>query len=63
MDFQFLWVEEFTRKNGLLLVFVRIKGGDALLGRTVFFVSKTFFLKFIHIPVPREQKRGTIADF
>ena len=63
MGFQFLGIKEFARKNGLLLILVRIKRRNALFGGTILFLGKTHLFQLIQIAMPGKQQGGTIADF
>ena len=57
-----LRIEELARKDGLLLVFIRIKGCDALLRRTVFPGGKARLFQRVELPVPGQQQGGPVAD-
>ena len=63
MSFQFFRIEQFPGKNGLFLIFIRIKRRYSLFCGTVFLIGKAHLFKLIHISVPRKQKRSTVTDF
>ena len=49
-------IEELAGLNRLFLIFVRVEGGDSLLGRAVFFILQALFLQFIQQNVPRQHQ-------
>ena len=55
-------IQELSGHDGLFLVLVRIEGGDALLGGTVFLVRQALLLQAVQIPVPGQQQRGPVTD-
>ena len=62
MLLQVLRVQQFSSQDRFLLVFVRIKRCDALLGGTVFLIRQSCLLQAVQFPVPGQQKRGPVAD-
>ena len=59
---QLLRVQQLTGHDGLLLVFIGIEGGNALLGGAVLLVRQTGLLQAVQIPVPGQQQGGAVAD-
>ena len=59
---QVVGVEKLARLQGLLLVLVRVEGGDALLGGAVLLVLQALFLQGVQLPVPGQQQGGPVAD-
>ena len=62
MPLQILGVEELTRLQGLLLVLIRVEGGDALLGGAVLLVLEALLLQGVQLPVPGQEQGGPVAD-
>ena len=60
---QLLRVVQLPGEDGLFLVLVRIKRGDALFGGPVLFVGQASFLQRVQLPVPGQEQRGPVADF
>ena len=56
MLLQTLRMQKLSCHNGFLLVFVRVEGGNALFGGTVFFVFQPGFLQLVQFPVPGKQQ-------
>ncbi|MPM53557.1 hypothetical protein SDC9_100325 [bioreactor metagenome] len=56
-------IQQFSCLHGLLLEFIRIKGGNALLRGAVFLVGKALLLQPVQQAVPRQQQRRPVADF
>ena len=63
MLIKMLGMQEFTRHNGLFLVFIGVKRRNALLGGAVFFIFQTGFLQTVLETVPGQQQRRPVADF
>ena len=57
-----LRVEQLTRENRLLLIFIRIERRDALLRRAVLLVRQSRLLEPVKLTVPRQNQRGTLTD-
>ena len=62
MPHQILRVEQLAGLNGLLLIFIGIEGGNALLGGAILFVLQPAFLQGIQSNVPGQHQRGAVAD-
>ena len=63
MRFCFFRIEEFARKHGLFLIFVRVERGNALLRRSVFPVLEPRLFECVEVAVPGEKERSAAADF
>ena len=62
MGAQLVRIEQLPGQDGLLLVFVRIEGGNALLGGAVFLVPQALLLQGVQVPVPGQQQGGPVTD-
>ena len=62
MPLQVFRVEKLARLQGLLLILVRVEGGDALLGGAVLLVLEALLLQGVQLPVPGQQQGGPVAD-
>ena len=56
-------VEQFSRQQGLFLIFVGIEGRDALLRGAVGAVLQPGLLQPVQLAVPGQQQAGPLADF
>ena len=63
MLIKMLGMQEFSRHNGLFLVFIGVKRRNALLGGAVLFILQPGFLQTVLKTVPGQQQRRPVADF
>ena len=63
MGLQVLGVQQLSGQHGLFGEFIRIEGGDALLGGAELLIGQPGFLQTIQITMPGHQQRGSVADF
>ena len=55
-------IVQLARQQRLLLILVRVKRRDPLLGRSILFISEAKLLQFILQTVPRHQQACPVAD-
>ena len=55
-------IEQFTGKDRLFLVFVRIERCNAQSGGTILFRSQTNFLQLVLLPVPGKEKGRPVGN-
>ena len=63
MLIKMLGMQEFSRHNGLFLVFIGVKRRNALLGGAVLLILQPGFLQTVLKTVPGQQQRRPVADF